>query len=454
MLKLSVCLAFVLFAVFLLKKGFNSTYVFFFLGLILAVIAECVTQTSVATNSSGVLAFDIFEAVKEQLAATFGSVGLSMLPIFGYSAYMNKIGASDIMGRIFSTPVNKAKNPYFVAVFVAIIVCGIMRIAIVSAFAIMALLFSTLYPAMLKAGLSKKTAISAIFLGTCFDWGPADFVIAQVLGGANQTDIAGYFLEASVYVMPIALAAVALVSGFIMKWWDEREGYVMGSDAPENAAESASVISSWYMILPLLPLILVIIFSKVFFSNISISVLTAVLISLIVSLVIELIRRGDIKARIEDMGEWLKAMGEGFGNLLLMVAAIQFFAGMLAKIGGFTYLMELVMRTGVSGWLLVFLIGVLVMILAVLMGDATAVTAVLAGQIYTVATAVGIPFYAAILPVQTVNSFRCLSIGTGVHTQYCAKHADCTPLDILRRCSVPCVFIFLISFFGSMTLLG
>ena len=106
------------------------------MGLILAVIVEVTTGNSVAAKSSGLLAFDIFEVVKEQLGASFQTVGLSMLPIYGYAAYMNKIGASPALGRTVAKPVQESRNPYFVGVAIAIIICGIMRIAIVSAFAI------------------------------------------------------------------------------------------------------------------------------------------------------------------------------------------------------------------------------------------------------------------------------------------------------------------------------
>lgn len=454
MIELIICLAFVVLAVVLLQKGFTNTFVFLALGVILAVIVQLKTGGSVAAKSSGLLAFDVFEAIKEQFTASFGSVGLAMLPIYGYSTYMTKIQASSVFGSLVAKPVAKSKNPYFVGVAIAVIICGLMRIAIVSAFAIMALLFSTLYPAMLKAGLSKKTTMAAIFIGTCFDWGPADFVVAQVLGGAGETDIAGYFLSASVYVTPIALVVVGLLSGLILKWWDNKDGYVFGSDAPtEEAASEGMKVPASYAILPLLPLILIIVFSKVFFASISISVVTAVLISMIVSLCFELIRKGKIKERVADMGEWLTGMGQGFANLFLMVASIQFFAGMLAKLGGFTYLVNIIIGTGVSGWILFFIIGVFVMLMAVLMGDASAITAVLAGQVMTLSTGLGIPFYAAILPIQTANAFRALSIGTGVHMQYCAKYAECSPIDLMKRAVVPCVLIYLIVFAGSMIIL-
>lgn len=139
---------------FSVTEKMPNTIVFLVLSVFLAIIYEVTTGTSPVDTSSGSMILDIFETFKEQLISSFASVGLSMLPIFGYSVYMEKINASVVLGSIVAKPVAKAKNPYFVGVFVAIIICSIMRIAIVSAFAILALLFSTLYPAMLRAGLS------------------------------------------------------------------------------------------------------------------------------------------------------------------------------------------------------------------------------------------------------------------------------------------------------------
>ena len=454
MINLIISLIFVFLAVFLLQKKLPNTVVFLSLGIILAVVYELLRGESAAAASSGSLVIDVFETFKEQLVQSFSSVGLSMLPIFGYSVYMDKIQASSVLGELVSKPVAKSKNPYFLGVFIAILICGIMRIAIVSAFAILAILFSTLYPAMLRAGLSKKTTITALFLGTCFDWGPADFVVAMILGGAGESDVPGYFLSASIFVTPIALIICALTSGFIMQLIDKKEGYVLGSDAPKEEAVTANGLPKFYAILPLLPMVFIIVFSKVLIKSITISVVAAVLVSILISFIIELIRKKKLIDRCTDVMAWFTGMGSGFANLFLMVAAVQLFAGMLSKLGGFTWLVDMVLKTGISGWMLVFIIGLFTILMAVLIGEPSAVTAIVAGPVKMAALSLGIPVYAALLPVQTANSFRCLSIGTGPHIQYASKHAECTALDIVKRSAIPCAIIYLVTFAASYFILG
>lgn len=456
MVYLILSLLFVGLVIFLMNRGLKNTYVFLFVAFLAAIVFVVSHGQSPADPSSGSQILDIFEVLKNQMGKSFESVGLAMMPIYGYSLYMDKIKANSVLGRVAAKPVANSKNPYFVGVGVAIVVCAVMRIAIVSAFAIMTLLFTTLYPVMLKAGLSKKTAIASIFLGTCFDWGPADYVIAQLLGGAagGTYSLADYFLDVSIYIVPAAIIATALTAGLIMKYWDKKDGYVLGSDSPKDSEAEADGLPSYYALLPLLPMVLIIIFSKVFFQKVSISVVAAVVISMIVSLVVETARKQNFKERVADMNIWLTGMGKAFADLYMLVVSIQLFAGMLAKLGGFTWAMDKIMHTGISGWAMVFIFGLFIIMINVLIGNGTAITTVLAGQVETIATSLGLPFYALLLPVQTCNAFRCLSIGTGPHTQFCTNFAGCTAMDIVKRTALSCAIIFAITFAGSYFVLG
>lgn len=296
--------------------------------------------------------------------------------------------------------------------------------------------------------------MAALFLGTCFDWGPADFVIAIVLGGAGVDDIPGYFLNASVKVTPIVILITALISGFIMQYFDKKEGYVFGSDASANDTAMIETPPKYYAIPPLLPMILIIIFSKVFFANISISVVAAVLISIIITAIIEFLNKGKLSERLSDIMVWFTGMGNGFANLFLMVASVQLFSRLISKLNGFTWLIQQVASTGISGWVLVVIAGAFVFLMAILIGEPSAITAIIANPVKIASESLGIPFFAAIYPIQVANSFRCLSLGTGPHIQYCSKQANCSALDIAKRTAIPCVIIFVLSVLGAYFILA
>ncbi|MDR0642831.1 MAG: C4-dicarboxylate transporter DcuC [Treponema sp.] len=455
MINLIITIAFVITCVVLINKGFPTTMIFLFLGVVISFIFTALYGNSVANISSGHLLLDIFEAVKETFVSAFSSIGLSMLPIYGYSIYMGKIKAGAELGKIISLPIAKSKNPYFIGIFIAVMICGIMRIAIVSAVAIMALFLTTLYPALLRAGISRESAISAIFLGTCFDWGPADFVIAQFVSGIPGLSTADYFVNGSLRVAPIVLVLVSITSGVIMQFIDKRSGYVYGSHMPEEAAaeDTGASVPGFYAIFPLLPLIIIIIFSPIFKTNINISVITAVLLSIIVVFVVEVLRTKNIKDRTKDINQWINGMGDGFGNLLVMATMAQFFANMLGKLNGFRFLIDSVLNAGVSGILLLVFFGLLMFIMSVLQGGGGVVGITLAPTLMDVSASLGISFYAAAIPMQLANGLRCLNVGTVLHMQYCMKSASCSAGSIIKRCVAPSVIMYVSAFILSLILL-
>jgi DcuC family C4-dicarboxylate transporter len=456
MINLIITLAFVIVCVVLLNKGLSATMIFLFMGFLVSILLTAMYGASVANVSSGHPLLDIFEAVKETFVSSFSSIGLSMLPIYAYSVYMNKIKAGAELGKIISRPIAKSKNPYFIGIFVAVMICGIMRVAIVSAVAIIALFLPTLYPALLRAGISRESAISAIFLGTCFDWGPADFTIAIFMSGIPGFNIPNYFVNGSLRVVPIVLVIVSVTTGFILQFIDKRSGYVYGSHIPEEAVaeDTSAPIPGFYAIFPVLPLIIIIIFSPIFKININISVVTAVLLSIIAVFAVEVLRTKNIKDRVSDITQWINGMGEGFSNLFMMAVATQFFIAMLGKLNGFRFLIDSALNVGVNGILLLVLFGLLMLVMCVLQGQGGVVATTLATTLTDISGSLGISFYAAAVPMQlAANGFRCLNLGTGLHMQYCMKSTSCSAGAIIKRLVAPCVIMYVSAFILSLILL-
>lgn len=454
MLGLILTIAAIALVIFLMNKKVPTLLVFLLMGFALALGITIFTKTSVASATTGNLFLDVFESFKETFASSFASTGMAMIPIYAYSVYMNKINASQALGTIISKPIEKSKNPYFIGVLIAIVVCGIMRVAIVSAFAIMALFLSTLYPALTRAGLSRQSAISAIFIGTCFDWGPADFVIAQMSSGIEGFSIADYFVSASLRVVPFVLLIVALTSGFIMQFVDKKSGYVFGSHRPEESAEAGlSAVPKLYAILPLLPLILILVFSPLFGLGISLSVMGAVTISFLIVLAVEIIRTKKLLVNLSNGMSWFSGMGEAMTGVFTLVAAAQFFAKMLGMLNGFSFLIDTAMSVGMSGYLLLIVFGILMFAMCLMTGGGGVVGITLAPQLAAISSSLGISLYSAFLPMQLANGCRAMNLGTSPHMQYVSKTADCSFADILKRCAMPCVIMYASSFVLALIIL-
>ena len=447
MLNLIITVALVVLCIIITNRGLNPTIVFLGMGLLAAAVVTIMTGATVANApGSGNLIIDVFEAAKDNFLSTFQTVGMAILPIYGYSVYMNHIKASSVLGSVIANPISKSKNPYIVGVFVTILVCGLMRIAIVSAVAIMALFITTLYPALLKSGLSRTSAMAAIFLGTCFDWGPADFVIIQLTAGVEGFDMVDYFINGSLRVVPFVLLIVAATAGIIFQMIDKKQGYVLGSHIPEDLKIEKVDLPLFYAVLPLLPLIFILIFSPLFPTNIAISVVSAVIISLILVLIIETIRKGDFKARFNEINTWVKGMGEGFGSLLVMVITLMFFVNMVMKLNGFSVLVDFAIGSGMSPWLLLIVFAALVAIATLLVGNGRLVGIMLCPLAIPIAAGLGIPFYAALMPIQIVQGMRIFNLGTGIWTQYACTEASTTPMELLKRAALPCLIMYIATF--------
>ena len=458
MINLIITLALILACVVLIGKGYPNQFVFLFMGILVAIGITIAGGESVANASSGNIWLDVLEAVKEGFVSSFTSTGMSMLPIYAYSSYMSKIQASQVLGDLVARPIAKSKNPYFVGIFITILICGAMRIAIVSAFAIMALFIGTLYPALQRAGISRESAISAIFIGTCFDWGPADFVIAQhisgVMAGGEVPDltVANYFLNASIKVVPFTLLITALVGGFVMQFMDKRSGYVFGSHIPQEEAAVEHGNPAYYALLPIVPLVIVLIFSPIFMENTNLSVLAAVLISLFIVVMIEFIRKKNLKDRLKDLQTWISGLGDGFAQLLVMVIMSQFFAGMVGRLNGFKFLVDSALNAGMSGLLMVIFFGAM-MFLTVFLGGGAVVGITLAQTLPGIAASMGVSYYALQLPMQLAGGFRMINIGPSVHMQYIVKTADTTPKEILKRAVPLGILMYVTTFILSMIIL-
>lgn len=455
MINLIITIALIILAIVLVNKKLNAQLVFLFLGFLLALGITVTTGTSVANSSTGNLFLDIFEGLKEHFVSGFTSTGMAILPIYAYSNYMNKIGASQAMGELIAKPIANSKNPYLVGTFITIMIIGVSRIAIVSAFAIMALFLSTLYPALTKAGMSRQSAISAIFLATCFDWGPADFVIAQMAGGIEGFSVTDYFVNASIRVVPFVLILTALVSGPIFQFIDKKSGYQLGDHRPaEEVGAAKSNVPKFYAILPLLPLFIILLFSPIFKLGITVSPFTAVTVSVVIVFLIDLIRRKDFRTCFNEMQSWFAGMGPAYANIVSLLCCVQYFAAMLNKLNGFTYLVNAVLGAGVNGFILLVIFGLLMFVASLGLGGGGVVAITLAPQLSNIASILGISMYAAFLPMQIANGCRSINLGTSAHMQYVVKESQSpNAIPIVVRCLPPFLIMYAASFILSLIIL-
>ncbi|MDA2035787.1 C4-dicarboxylate ABC transporter, partial [Bacillus cereus group sp. Bcc02] len=96
------------------NKGYSATGVLFVGGLVLLIISALmghkVLPSSAATT--GYTATDIVEYIKILLMSRGGDLGMMIMMLCGFAAYMTHIGANDVVVKLASRPLQMINSPY------------------------------------------------------------------------------------------------------------------------------------------------------------------------------------------------------------------------------------------------------------------------------------------------------------------------------------------------------
>jgi len=108
-------------------------------------------------TSTGNMVTDSLEYVKFMLQNRGGGLGMQIMLLCGFAAYMTHIGANNVVVKQFSKPLSVIKSPYVLLVAAYIVAC-LMSLAVSSATGLGVLLMATLFPMMTAMGISRPAA--------------------------------------------------------------------------------------------------------------------------------------------------------------------------------------------------------------------------------------------------------------------------------------------------------
>lgn len=142
------------------------------------------------------------------------------------------------------------------------------------------------------------------------DLGPAApmpiYGLSEIHSGMTAAE---YFIRIQIPVstLPILLSAVLCA---VVNWkWDQKAGYLAERQETAEIPSSEIGVPRFYALFPLIPLVFIIIFSKLVVSSIVISVCAAVFISLFICTTIEIIRSHSVIHSMDATKTFLKAWG-------------------------------------------------------------------------------------------------------------------------------------------------
>jgi DcuC family C4-dicarboxylate transporter len=360
-------------------------------------------------------------------------------------AYMKKIGASESLVYLSMKPLSVFKKyPYLLASMV-IPVGQLIFITTPSATGLGLLLVASIFPVLVSVGVSKTSAVSVITACTVFDMGPSSANTARASELIGKSNIQ-YFIENQ---LPLAIPLTILMAVlyfFVNRYYDKKENHIPEKVDFKNIKLSAPLI---YSILPVLPLFLLIVFSKFlnFFNpSITLSTTTAMIISLFIALVFEMILKRDIREVFNSLKVFWEAMGKVFASVITLIISAELFSIGLISLGFINILVSVSQDFGLTASGIGIVMTIMIFGASMLMGSGNASFFSFGPLVPGIALKMGVDSAGIILPMQLASSLgRATSPIAGVIIAT-AEIAGITPYKLAKRNLIPltAVLIFML----------
>lgn len=442
-----IALQVIILVAYLIIKKNNPQGVLMVSGILMLAFSIAVGMPGVeGTTSTGSAVFDIFKVIKDTFQSNLMRVGLMIMTIGGYVAYMKKIKASDALVYVSMQPLSIFKKVPYIAAIAVIPIGQMLFICTPSATGLGLLLVASIFPILLSLGVSRLTALSVISACTIFDMGPGSANTArasEILGQINMQ----YFIE---HQLPLAipLTIIIMVAYYITNKYFDKKDLESGKSEKElqSFQEFKVDVPLIYAILPVLPLLLLIIFSRylnLFDPPIELDTTTAMFVSLAVAMIFELVRRRSMNAVFTTLKSFWEGMGKVFTSVVTLIVAAEIFSKGLISLGFVDALVGGCEMLGLTGKLVTIVMMLCIFFSAILMGSGNAPFFSFGPLVPPIAARFGMPAVDMILPMQLTSSMgRAASPIAGVIIAI-SEIGGVSPSDLAKRNVIPLTVTFL-----------
>lgn len=436
-----LCIAVIVLTALLLYKRVNPQGVLIFAGLFMISIAAAMGLNPIAVSKpSGSVVFDIVQEIDDGFVSNVTRIGLMIMTIGGYVAFMNKIKATDSLVYIAIKPLGFFKKYPYLASVIAIPIGQVLFMTIPSAAGLGLLLVASFYPVLVSLGCSKLTALSSIAAATIFDQGPGSAntaMAASLIGKSNM----GYFVSDQLPLVIPTTIVVMILYYFSNRYFDKKD-LKAGRETVVTETEKTKKpdVPLIYAILPMLPLLLLVIFSDyVGLVDIHLSTTVAMLFSLIISVVFVMVYKRNFRSVMDMLDSFWKGMGSVFSTVITLIVAAEIFSKGLIGLGFIDTLVSGSTHLGFSGAAISIFITILVFLAAMLMGSGNAAFFSFGPLVPDIAGRLGMTAPEMILPMQLSASMgRATSPIAGVIVAI-AGVAGVSPVELAKRNMPPLV---------------
>ena len=323
-------------------KRMNAGFLLMVLGLGAIFVMELINHVSVMGDKSiGNLFLDLFEYFQSVAASQLSRNVLIVMSVMGYVFYMEKLKASTMFALLMAKPFKNLKNPYLLIV-VVLVFGTFLKLGITSASSLTAMMLATMYPIMRKAGLSRNTAAAVLPIAGSIIWGPADanWFMAFTVGNITEISVPEFFVKYMILFVILVVVVLSITLIIFNRYYDKKEGPEANENdtyvETEGETPETLGIPKFYAIFPLVPLVVVLVFSNLIKGTPKMSLVGAHVLCFCVVMIIDMIVNKNFKDTFNKATYFFEGMGRYFnlGGIIMISATI--FAQGLTMIGGVT----------------------------------------------------------------------------------------------------------------------
>ena len=393
-----------------------------------------------AGEGTGFGLFDIFLKFKDTIIVQVSSAGIVIMILFGYSGYMNAIGANQMAVNFLVKPLMKIKRK---SLFVPVVflIGNLMSLVVPSASSLAIILMSILYPMLASMGISSLTAAGVIAMTATIMPTPlgADNVIAANTLGY---DVLNYVVWNAKISLP-SLLIIAVAQYFWQKYCDKKEGEAAYVSLNEEGLSKQKEfdVPKFYAILPILPLLLIVGVGNagMFIKGITMDIFVLTFISFFIAVLVETLRLKSFKKVQDTAVEMFKGMGQGFSQVVMLVVGGSLFTSAIQTLGIIDSIMASVEASSSAGIVTTLIFSGATTLFGILSGGGLAMFYAVIELIPGIAEKAGIDGILISLPMQMIaNLTRTISPVAAV-VMIVASTVGVSPIRILKRTSVPTI---------------
>jgi len=295
-----ICITIIAITGFLLMKRYQPQPVLIGMGILMMFIAyeaNWIDAILVESQSTGVLVFDAMDIVRITTSENIVNLGLMIMTCAGYAKYMEHIGAGTRLAHTLSLAL---------------------------------LMMVTMYPVLLRLGVSPVGAAAVIATGHLMDVEPgavSTLLIAKTLNMPVPNYFVGYQLR-----LYFLVAIVTAIAHFFWQKYRDRVEEPKAIGACESIPE-APIGPKPYMIFPLLPLCFILGFSQYGLPGVKMNVTLAMMLAFGIALLAELIRHRNLRTVLKSTTIFFEGMGNQFSYAVTLIIGGQIFAQGLVSLG-------------------------------------------------------------------------------------------------------------------------